>query len=348
MGPIGFEVGTYYQLRGQWNGRPLGSLPIEGLDHVCYAFESIDEQGNIVLNTRGDDKKNFADLKKLEGQNPSLKASLAFGGRTGNAAVGFRHMLENPERMNHFIASLQSMSEDPANPRFGLFSEVTLNWTPVDKKWAAAFAELCRQIRKKTKLDIRATLPSGIEDLDEMEISSFDECISAYDLMAYDYHAPKDGRPTNFHAILSDREGPCIEKTLGHLAINRKKVNLGLPAFGMIYKNVPPGAEGNGYGEPCVGAQLDDPNFSYRDIENYVLAHPTAKIYHTALDGVLQSFIYNPGNGDWISFDDPDTLSGKVQWANEKGLHGVFLWSCDQDDPSFSELNAVRKAWTKI
>ncbi|KAK6341164.1 hypothetical protein TWF696_008250 [Orbilia brochopaga] len=43
----------------------------------------------------------------------------------------------------------------------------------------------------------------------------------------------------------------------------------------------------------------------------------------------------------WVSFDDTVTLKQKVDYANKRGLLGLFIWAVDLDDASHNALDAV-------
>jgi len=311
-----FEIGTYIQMQGERITQPLGTLPLEGLDHVSYAYGSIDENGAMARPIKAG----------------PLAVSLVF-----DSAI--LQQLTKPQKLQNFLNSLNDLTE----VTFEIKSQVP-----------ASFVELCQKISEK--IPLKLALPGNVTELEKLDLTALNPYISSYDLLAYDYHTPQENKATQFHTLLADRHRPCAENTLSFLqnqGIDLRKINLGLASYGKLYKNVPPGPEGNGYEQEAKGVQLVHPNLPYRDIEAYILANPSAKVYYTSLDGVVQSFIYNAANGDWISFDDPDTLKGKVQWAQERGLHGAFLWSSDQDNSTFSELKAVekgsgRKSWTKI
>lgn len=311
-----FEVGTYIQMQGERVTQPLGILPLEGLDHVSYAYGSLDADGAIARPIKAG----------------PLAVSLVF-----DAAV--LQQLTNPQKLQNFVRSLTDLTE------------VTFE---IKSKVPASFVELYRKISES--IPLKLALPGNVTELEQLDLAALDRYVSSYDLLAYDYHRPQENQATQFHTLLADPQHPCVENTLNFLqnqGIGLGKINLGLASYGKLYKNVAPGLAENGYEQEARGPQLADPNLSYREIEAYILANPAAKVYYTSLEGVVQSFIYNSINGDWISFDDPDTLKGKVQWAQERGLHGAFLWSSDQDNLTFSELKAVekgsgRKSWTKI
>jgi glycosyl hydrolase family 18 (putative chitinase) len=179
----------------------------------------------------------------------------------------------------------------------------------------------CRALLKKG-LQVRVALPSNLfPSLKIQPLASLDVKI---DLMAFDYADPSDGR-TNFHTVLFAWEGPSVVKTLEALhGIPLKKISLGLATFGVLFKNVPPGMSNTGYGQPCDPAP--SPALSSAALSKYRQDHPSAKLFYTFLHGCFQSFIYNPDNGDWISFDDPHTLKSKTSWARAQGFRGIFFY----------------------
>lgn len=310
-----FEVGTYIQMQGERITQPLGALPLEGLDHISYAYGSINESGEVERSIKAS----------------PIATSIVFD-------IAALQQLESNATEN-FLVSLKGLAE----VTFEIKSNVPVS-----------FVTLCQKISEK--IPLKLALPGNVGELEKLDFAAFDRYVSSYDLLAYDYYVPRENQETQFHTLLADRHAPSVENTLSFLQSRRvdlRKINLGLASYGKLYKNVAPGLAGNGYRQEARGPQLTDPNLSYREIEAYILENTGAKVYYTSLDGVVQSFIYNPVNRDWISFDDPDTLKGKVEWAKERGLRGAFLWSSDQDNPTFSELKAVekgsgRKSWTKI
>lgn len=168
----------------------------------------------------------------------------------------------------------------------------------------------CKALLKKG-YKVRVALPANL--LPALKVPS-DVKI---DLMAFDY--PAEGR-TNFHTLLSG-EGPCVIKTLKLLPL--KQVSLGLATFGVFFKNAAPGMSNTGYGQPC---NPETSSLTSADIEKYRQNHPKAKLFYTFIGGCFQSFIYNPETGDWISFDDSQTLKSKTSWARSQGLRGVFFY----------------------
>ncbi|OZJ05359.1 hypothetical protein BZG36_01532 [Bifiguratus adelaidae] len=75
-----------------------------------------------------------------------------------------------------------------------------------------------------------------------------------------------------------------------------------------------------------------------------VLTSPTtaASPWIRTVDPVSQTpWLYNPSTKDFISYDDPASISVKVNYAQQQGLAGTFTWSVEEDN---GELLAVAAA----
>ncbi|KAL4266563.1 glycosyl hydrolase 18 family protein [Pleurotus pulmonarius] len=53
-------------------------------------------------------------------------------------------------------------------------------------------------------------------------------------------------------------------------------------------------------------------------------------------------FLFNTAKSTFVSYDDPQSLAMKAQFAKQKGFGGCFTWSLDQDD-GVALQNAIRK-----
>lgn len=184
----------------------------------------------------------------------------------------------------------------------------------------------CQSLLRKG-FEVRVALPADIELLKSFDLNSLSALDVKIDLMAFDYIHPEIGCRTNFHTLLFAWEGPSVVQTLQYLHDHRiSKVSLGLARFGVMFKNVLPGMAGTGYAQPCEGEQLEKPEMSREEIDSYLEKNSTAKLFYTSLRGCYQSFVYNPENGDWISFDDKLTLKSKKEWARHQKLNGIFFY----------------------
>ncbi|KAI9476274.1 MAG: glycoside hydrolase superfamily [Benjaminiella poitrasii] len=65
-----------------------------------------------------------------------------------------------------------------------------------------------------------------------------------------------------------------------------------------------------------------------------LLSSPTTAVapWIRHFDNITQTpWLYNPINKQYISYDDPVSIGVKAQYAANRGLGGLFVWSADQD-----------------
>lgn len=77
-----------------------------------------------------------------------------------------------------------------------------------------------------------------------------------------------------------------------------------------------------------------------------VLTTPTtaASPWIRRWDNVTQTpWLFNPTDKTFISYDDPESLAIKVNYAKCKGLGGLMVWSVDEDSSNGELLAEVAK-----
>src|SRR5699024_8849775 len=52
-------------------------------------------------------------------------------------------------------------------------------------------------------------------------------------------------------------------------------------------------------------------------------------------------FLYNDELGEFVSYDDVQSIQAKVDYVKEKGLAGAMIWEINQDDAAGSLLQTV-------
>lgn len=99
--------------------------------------------------------------------------------------------------------------------------------------------------------------------------------------------------------------------------------------------------------DPCPGAKpAYSGEFQWRTIEASGAAY-NASGWFTYWDQQTQTpFSYNSHSHQFITYDNPTSLRLKAQFAQEKKLGGIMLWSLEMDDASNSLLNAIQDVRT--
>lgn len=76
---------------------------------------------------------------------------------------------------------------------------------------------------------------------------------------------------------------------------------------------------------------------SFAEIETQIKMYKLTTEYDK--EAQVKYLAYN--EDQWISYDDAETLQKKVDFANEQGLLGLFIWAIDLDDKDHSALKAL-------
>ena len=205
--------------------------------------------------------------------------------------------------------------------------------------------------------------------------SSLVDWIDYFATMTYDYggawlsttshQAPlydsKVARDPDFDMSVST----YMDKLLS-LGVPAARVYMGVPFYGRGWSGVNlPGPAGNGMYQPASNTNKlvgswDDPaatseysaSFDYGDLKDgkAKTAHQYIKDgVGTGNNGFIEywddvtkvPFVYNSTTGQLISYDNPKSITAKVQYAMSKNLAGVFTWEITQDDAANAMATAM-------
>ena len=164
-------------------------------------------------------------------------------------------------------------------------------------------------------------------------------------LMSYDLHGSWDspesyiGSYVYAHTNLTE-----ISDALNLLWRNdvpANKVNLGLGFYGRSYtledaSCTMPGCpfESGGEAGRCTG---ESGILSYAEISAVYKTYNIEPVLDE--EAGVRHFAW--GDNQWVSYDDPGTIKQKVDFANENGLLGIFIWALDLDNDDYGLLNAT-------
>ncbi|KAL4713729.1 hypothetical protein ACJJTC_004260 [Scirpophaga incertulas] len=332
-----------------------GQFKVEDLNvhmctHIAYSFFGIDDEGFIKSLEPSLDFPDGKDyLRKFSGlkqKNPDLKTIIAVGG-WGEGSKKYSVMAANKTLRANFINSALKIILDYD------MCGMELDWeypnsrdTVYGKEDVENFTQLLKEFREtfdKYGLILTAAVAAVEEAASQFyDIKGISQYLDYINIMSYDLHGPWD-TVTGYNAALHKGEGEedIPKETLFtvDVAIDywiksgapRSKILLGVPFYGHSFKledannhNVKsnatgPGIEGPytlspgsvGYNEFCIMLETEDWNVKYDD---------KAKV----------PYAYR--GSDWVSYDDPQSIRIKAQYARNRNLGGVMLWSIDTDD----------------
>jgi hypothetical protein len=213
-----------------------------------------------------------------------------------------------------------------------------------------------------------AIVPTGLPQTYHDNPSSFfqwlQQCSQSLDwlnIMSYDYHGAFDDPVkigTGVNSPLaqdSTQNGPfSIKQTVEAYraaGIAADKMVLGLPTYGRSYIVANPSqiASNSSYGQQFNSAGPAGPAtqvpgvLAYYEIMQQIAAGSLTQQWDNA---TLTPYAYNATSGEWVSYDNEESLGYKTAYVNAMGLGGAMVWSIDNDDfangsPLATKINGI-------
>lgn len=365
-GPV---VGAYYDRatvnRGVMEGKEkfsLDKIPPNLLTDFYFAFVVFD--GSYQFTVSEEDKIAFEMLQNLKKRSEKLNLFASFGG------WGFNDPVEG-ENTYRLFSQLVASKESRAQWIQGViafikaygFQGIALDWEyPGDLTRGGQeqdfdnFISLLKELKAHAP-DILiaaafpAAIPQGLPSSYHKDPSFFyrwiRSCTPYLDqihVMTYDYHIPEDyPKITGVNAPLPRDTDPksylfiehSIRTYLDH-DIPKDKILLGIPLFGRSYAGVKnlskenpfPGKPFQSSSAPTVFTRTPG-MLAYYEIADSI----EKKMFQFTLDPVTKTAIaYDIAKEQWVSFDTPETIELKGEFARKQQLQGIFFWSLDQDE----------------
>ncbi|WP_231956844.1 MULTISPECIES: glycoside hydrolase family 18 protein [unclassified Actinoplanes] len=283
---------------------------------------------------------NFGQLKKLKATHPGLKILWSFGGWTWSA--GFTQAARDPAA---FAKSCHDLVTDPRWA--GVFDGIDIDWEypnacglQCDTSGREALAKVLAALRTAfgAGTPVTAAVPGDLKKLQAVDYSAAAAQATWLSAMTYDYFgAGTADKQTAPHSPLTGypgipRPGATTDATVTQL------LNQGVPPAKLLFGVGFYGRGWTGVRSPAPGGRATGPapGTYEKGMEDYrVLAGrcpPTGTVGGTA---------YARCGVQWWSYDTPDTIRGKVNYARERGLAGVFAWELSGDTPDGRLLTAL-------
>ena len=166
--------------------------------------------------------------------------------------------------------------------------------------------------------------------------------LSELNLMTYDYHGAWDAL-TGINAPMFDQGwGDKTKRWSVHGCVNTyvergvslHQMNIGLPFYGRSFSHATGMKQFHG-GADDVNFHLDEGSPQYfnivnelKGVEGYADSGMTTYRHEKTQ---TQFAVFNGGNRGLVSYDDPRAICDKVEYANERGMHGCeyyFVTEC--------------------
>ena len=343
------------------NRYPVSAIPAGQLTHVIYAFANISASGECVASKPTQDSANWQALQSLKQDHPQLKLLLSVGGWSQSGL--FSDVAASADSRAHFAESCAAFMQ--ANGFDGLDvdwefpvsgglptnhtrPEDGLNFTALLSALRTALNAQAAGSGRHYLLTIAA--PAGPSEYQHLELRLIAPYLDWINLMAYDFTTAASPT-TNFNApLFAAAADPAAAKrkplndaaaVQAYLAagVPAHKLILGTALYGRGWQGVPAANDGlyQSNTGPAQGSFAADGVFSYGDLETRLLPVYTR---HFARDAQVP-WLYNPGTQTFITYEDPESLGLKADYAVGQNLGGMMFWELSMDDAQHNVLNAL-------
>ena len=345
-------------------GASISSLPARHLTHIFYAFAEVAKDGSVTLADRcldvgacGKDAPlpsrlggNFAELKRLKARYPHLKLTISVGGWGGSARFSDAALTDDARR------KFTSSAIDVFIRRWpGLFDGIDIDWEfPVEgglkgnverpddrQNFTLLLAELRREldeqeVKDKRHYELTIAASARPSEIANLEVDKIVALLDFVNVMTYDYHT--GGKIAHFNAPLyAAPNDPTPDLTIDstmrvfrNAGVPPEKLLVGIPFFSRAYGGV--ANVNGGFLQPAPNPPKDwrESDGDWRRIAATRLHDPHYTRHWESAAKV--PWLYNATDGNWISYDDPESVRAKMDFVRGQGFGGVVIWELGGDD----------------
>ncbi|XP_076042458.1 putative chitinase 10 isoform X2 [Oratosquilla oratoria] len=320
--------------------------------HILYDYFILD---STELLTRSHDT--FLDFDQefvrrvltLRSRQPNLKVLLSLGGWTDSSSDKYARLVTDPKARAKFVDHITKLLNAYKFDGLNLDWQYPVCWqvdcsrgTRAEK---AGFAALIKELSQSfvshnPPFLLSASVSAGRGLIERSyDVPVLNRYLDFINVMTYDFHGFWE-KQTGHVAPLFFRQGDRYDSQNSDFAISYwikkgadpSKLIFGIPFYGQTFQLANP--SNNGLNAPVVGPGEAGPitlqagMMAYFEICEKVRSSGWTKAVDSL--GKVGPFAYK-GN-QWISFDDPASVTKKAEYIKTKGLGGAMVWSMDLDD----------------
>ncbi|MDD4211927.1 MAG: glycosyl hydrolase family 18 protein [Bacilli bacterium] len=203
---------------------------------------------------------------------------------------------------------------------------IDIDWEFPSSAEATNFTLLMKEIYEKVKANNPyhlVTAATGIDTYVRYDLENSVQYLDYVNIMTYDMQSSTTA--TN-HSALYYKSGHCYKAIsnaytyyVTNLGLNANKLILGIPFYGKTFTNT------NGLGTSATYSG----SITYSLIVSTYLSNAN---YTEYWDSDCQvPYLYSAVDRTFITFDNPTSISLKIQYAASKGFAGIMSWQDGQD-----------------
>ncbi|KAL9602181.1 MAG: hypothetical protein Q9219_002045 [cf. Caloplaca sp. 3 TL-2023] len=331
---------VYYPNWKVYSNSPPSALNLEYITHLYYAFAFLKPDGTICLSDEYADTQIPVDgtkgclnaLRNLKQQHPNLKTILSMGGG-GAGSNPFASMASSPAARGNFASAAKHMLDT-----YG-FDGLDIDWEhPDDPKKGADYVTLMATLRQylpAPRYLLTSALPAGTWALQHIDLNKATSNMDYVNIMAYDFSGPWCGMTGHQAQLYAPPQCPADMKTSGQSAVQymrskgvpAHKICLGIPVYGRSF------LEANNINQRFQKSGGQDGTFEYHQ-----LPRPGTQ---EQVDRQAAGAYCVGGDGGFVTYDSPDTVAMKAQFARQQNLAGLFYWTGPGDQKGPRSLVAA-------
>ena len=323
--------------------------------HINYAFAGI-KDGVVVLGEtlpEQQSREDLAALVKLRQHNPRLQVLVSIGGWAGSH--DFSDVALTPEARLKFADSAVAFMKQYR------LDGVDIDWEfpvhggddknirrPEDREnYTWLFHALRDRLdaagaKDKRHYLLTAAIGNNVQFLKDTEMDKVAQILDWANIMTYDFsgawnpyaghHAPLYDDPMIKHGSADTHELSVdfiVSETL-KAGVPPAKLVLGVPFYGYSWKQC--GASNNGQLQDCHGkgrGTWEDGVLDYSDIEANLTGQKGFVRYWN--DHAKAPYLFNNDTGEFVTYDDPQSLGHKIDYIKSHELGGAMFWEFTGD-----------------
>jgi GH18 family chitinase len=308
---------------------------------------------------------NFAAFAKLNNSAGTLRKIISVGGADSQKV--FDNAVSHPD---DFVRSASSMIQAYRLDGIDLDFEPDSFFTIHD---AQAYAQLVAALRKALgpQAFISVEVPGDRETLRSMNCPTSDTChdnlhviaANAYiSLMGYDFHSPFYPGPVtgNDSNLYSSTDEPLLRgfyhssdnqavEYLTYQGVSTDRIILGFPAYFVAYGGVQDASGSDGLFQPFDRSMTPLFDWDIKGRGSYSMAQHLLRTGFTPqymrVDNEISAvYAYNPVAKQWISYEDPSSVTAKAHYVKTRHLAGMAMWEIGQDVSANDPQSLLRAA----
>ncbi|AMP09185.1 glycosyl hydrolases 18 family protein [Collimonas arenae] len=324
------------------------------LTHLNYAFAVI-KNGEVAIDLAPGTKQGVTDfvvLRGLKSRNPRLKTLISVGGWAGSKE--FADVALTPQSREKFAASALRFIRQHG------FDGVDIDWEfpvaggdagnvmrPEDKQNYTLLLQALRdKLDSGTKRDghrylLTAAIGNNQGFFQNTEMAKVAAILDWANIMTYDFSGPWSKFAGHVAPLYNDpaiarpdandkfNVSSTVEMAL-QAGIPAKKMVLGMPFYGYSWKQC--GAARHGQHQDCDGkgrGSVEEGELDFADIDGKLVNQNGFTRYWN--DSAKVPYLFNPQTGEFVSYDDVQSLDYKIAYLKKMGLAGAMFWQLSAD-----------------